>query len=225
MLIEDMVEATPLGGSRTFKPEEIIEQSEQPRFYSVDHSYEFRPDLFKWLGSRPLGPPVARRIGLPADDLSMFAPFELRFDGQLSIISDLFSAGQALFVSEMVKDIITSIDPEAVQAEPVDVKAEDGVKRFYATLPKRSIVPFDVRANEVVVRREKVDVGIYVADVTTSRCYIFNRDIDESVHVFASLTGGDVFWSDQIVMACKERGARGILVQATYLPTFVSVEM
>jgi hypothetical protein len=225
MLIEAMVEATPLGGSRTFKPEEIVEQSEQPRFYSVDHSYECRPDLFKWLGRRPLGPPIARRIGLPADDLSMWAPFELRFDGELSIISDLFRAGQTLFVSELVKDIIISIDHEAVQAVPVDVKAEGGFKRFYATLPKRSIVPFDLRANELIVRREKIAEDIYIPHVTTSRRYIFNRDIDKSVQVFASLTGADIFWSDQIVMACKERGARGILAQATYLPKFVTVEM
>lgn len=225
MLIEAMVEATPLGGSRTFKPEEIVEQSEQPRFYSIDHSYECRPDLFKWLGSRPLGPPMAQRIGLPAYDLSIFAPFELRFDGELNIISDLFRAGQTFFVSELVKDIITSIDSEAVQAMPVDVKAVNGVKRFYATLPKRSIVPFDLRANEVVVRRKKVAEGIYLPQVTTSRRYIFNRDIDKSVHVFASLTGADIFWSDQIVMVCKERGARGILAQATYLPTFVTVRM
>lgn len=224
MTLEEMVEQTPPGETRTYNSGQT-EGEERAGFYHIRSTYLHENQNLVWLNPPPLQAlPRRQTLNQPRRGVASGAPYDLEFTGDVSRLADFYNPGTVCFVSDRLVAILKAFDPGGVDAVAAPLNAGGQIVGFNAFMPARTLVAPDVRVSEISIAK-RVVFGAPVAKVILPTTFRLNPDIDDGIHIFADLAEPKVYWSRALVEACKASGIRGVSAQTTYARTPDTIEM
>lgn len=213
--IERLVEALPVGGKAQY--EGIVTGVSTPqRFLALRRNFDYFKPRLLWKNEpewekKPCAPSRGRKFV----DMNSLPPAELRFEGKLNQLADIYHLNDgALFISKKLLSIISDMDPEALtcRQEAVDVKGAS--VEFFMVMPGRVLSAVD--ADRTTIRiQDKSLADIYVRSVGFPADVFFQEDIDNSVHVFWDCEFKGWLWSRTLIETCRPLGIRGVNAEKT----------
>lgn len=215
MTLEEMVQHTPVGESRVFNPGQSGGDP-QPRFFEIRSNYRCKNELFEWINRCETNElPKPATVNHPARWVSNIPEYSLQFHGNKAELGDYYEPGLFYFISERLCDLLQEFDPEGVDAAPATLRMEGRTERFKAFMPKRALVAADLSRTEIKVTRGGADRQGR-ARVSLPAKFHFNPAIGDGVHLFNDLARHKMYWSRELLSACRAAGIHGITAVASY---------
>lgn len=212
-------------GQTALYPASKVGGREEARFFAVSSSFSYRRELFNWPGRpRPEAIPSAATLWTSKEPLAENIDYNITFDGPVKKTQDYYTYGGIFFVSDELKNIIVSADHDGIEIVDCKLVCADGIKKFWAGIPAKTIIAVDVLGSDVTINH-KIGAVRNIPFVHLPLHYHFTSDIGPSVHIFQDAVSPNIYWSRDLLIMCKSQGIRGVLAQAPYCPNTPSIEM
>ena len=212
-------------GQTVLYPASKVGGREEVRFFAVSSSFSYRRELFNWPGRpKPESIPSAATFWTSQEPLDGNIDYTITFDGPVKKTQDYYTYGTIFFVSDELKNIIVSFDPDGLDIVECKLICADGERKFWAGIPARTIIAVDVLGSDVTIHH-KIGVVRNIPFVYLPLHYHFTSEIEPYVHIFQDAVSPNIYWSRDMLSKCKSMGVKGILAQAPYCPNTPSIEM
>ncbi|MBB3149878.1 hypothetical protein FHS21_006335 [Phyllobacterium trifolii] len=177
-----------------------------PTFRGGNHGLELQnPEQILLPGRLLLGPPIGKRGFLPYPEVPQFRPAKKEYDRPPR---DLEQYDHYWLVSQRLKDVLTTVDPDGVAFADCLVTYISGKPiepRHYLCDVIRVIDALDEPASTV---RFDYEQGIKLYDLSRTHSLIFDETVVGNAHIFRQAGMGGVIGDAFLRTACINAGIK-----------------
>jgi len=154
----------------------------------------------------------------PRTKLSEVRLPEISFDGPAKDVVDFYGTScEFSFLSDKLYQLLASLDPESIDSREIRLTTRDTSLPFHAVLPTRSVPAIDVARTDIELTDQNImNKVVPMFDFPVGMVFN-NAELGDATN-FCELHTGEWYWSEDLLRAAKELGARGLYAVSKAAP-------